>query len=71
MRVALQELLKPRVARTAHRELLAVLEDRDPAVLGVQLEARQILHVEHPRTVDAHEARGVEAGGDLGQGSDA
>src|SRR5258706_3936637 len=62
---ASQQLLKPRVAGAAHRQLLAVLEDRDAAVAGVELEARQAFDVEHPRAMDAHEARRVEPGGNL------
>src|SRR5437667_11551267 len=66
-RVRSQRLAQLRVAGPAHRGLLAVLEERHAAVLGVQLEPGEPLHVEHVGAVDAHEARRVEPGRDLGE----
>src|SRR6185503_1842147 len=64
-RRVLHQLLEPRVSRATHRELLAVGEDRHAAVLGIELEPLQALHVEHVRAMDANEARGIGAGGDF------
>src|SRR5262245_2298605 len=55
-----QQLLQPLIPRSADRKLGAVRENRDPAVLRVQLHPRQALDVEQIRAVDAHEAARVE-----------
>src|ERR1043166_799987 len=63
-----EQLLQPLVSAPAHRELAAVVEHGDPLVLREQLDAGDALHVRHVRTVDPHEALGVERPGELGKG---
>ena len=69
VRVAYSSSLQPRVTGARAPAGGSVLEDRHAAVLGVQLEPREALDVEHVGAVDAHETGGVEARLDLGRGS--
>ena len=57
---SLQQLLQSLIPRPADRQLRAVVEDRQPAVLRVQLAPRQSLDVQQIRPVDPHEPPRIE-----------
>ena len=56
----LQQLAESRVSRPADRHLGAVFEDRDAAVLGIELYAAQAVDVEDERAVNPDETLLIE-----------
>ncbi len=59
-RSRLQQLAEAGVTRSADRHLRAVSENREPAVLGVELDAAQAIEVDDERAVDSNEVPRVE-----------
>src|SRR5690606_39035436 len=60
------QLLQPRVSGPRHRQLRAVGQNREPAVLAVKIDACEPLDVHDERAMDAHEAGRVELTFDVG-----
>src|SRR5690349_15024199 len=56
----LHQLRQPLVSRATYGQFGAALEHGDAAVLAERLDAREALHVQQERAVDAHEAFGIE-----------
>src|SRR6185436_14610315 len=55
-----EQLLKSLIPRPAHGQLRAVRQNRETAVLRVQLDSRQALDVQQVRPVDPDEAARVQ-----------
>ena len=68
MRDRLQQLRQPGITGTADRQARAIAQNRDPAILRVQLDPRDPIDVEQVGSVDADEARRIERRLDRSEG---